>query len=85
MNKIKLKKIKKQICPEKSRVIRAITNVIASVRLFPVSCPLSRPVKVQYKEVAEIPILQRTVDLKTNCIISARTLIKYAVLRYAKC
>ena len=84
LNKIKLKKIKKQICPEKNRVIRAITNVIVSIRLFPVSYPLSRPVKVQYMEVAEIPILQRTVDLKTKLYYFCKNFNKVCGMQSAK-
>ena len=56
-----------------------IKNVIASIKVLSVKHILPGPLEVQYVEVAKNPILLRTFDLKTKCIISERTLINKSI------
>ena len=56
----------------------------ASIRLFFEKYLLPRPFEFQYIEVAQRPILLKTLDLTIKCIISQITLINYGVLCYTK-
>ena len=75
LNMLRLSKVEKQICPERSRVNTLRDSNILFEHHFSDSKIIFHlsPV-VQYIEVAENPILLQTFDLKAKCIISERTL-----------
>ena len=76
LNMLRLNKVEKHICPERSRVnTLRDSNIlfehhISDSKIFFYLSPV-----VQYMELAENPILLRNFDLKAKCIISERTLI----------
>ena len=75
---VRLKNIKKQLCPERTRInTHRDSNILFEHHISDseVKYILSRPLEVQHIEIIVNSILLRIFDLKIKCIVSKRTLI----------